>query len=163
MKIKGIFILLFLGLTGSCQVCHAQCEDMNSERIKILLGDAMYDNFRMTKIITAENPYDIEFQVDLLRNFVYKLVFDMTDKSEGVVVKLFDLGNKKSTIEPILLYASSENVMSENSTFDVSFEAPKTRLLIKYEVKDATYPGCVSFVLGVEKRLDKKSISILKK
>jgi len=163
MKIRRFFGLLFIGLIGSWQVSTAQCTDMNSERIKNLLGSAIYDNFRMTKITSEENPYDIEFQVDLLRNYVYKLVFDMTEKSEGVVVKLFDLGDLNSKMEPNLLYVSSEDVMTENSTFEVNFEAPKTRLLIKYEVKDATFPGCVSFVLGVEKKLDKKSNSNLKK
>ena len=134
---------------------YGQCADMNSERISLLLGDAVYDNFRMTKIKNSKDPYDIEFQVDLLKNFTYKLVFDMTDKTEGVVVKLFDLGDKKSTEEPELLYTSSEDVMDGNAMFDVEFEAPKTRMLVKYEVKDATYEGCVSFVLGVIRQLPK--------
>ncbi len=146
-KLFTIGILLMVLISGAQQLT-AQCTDMNSERIKTLLGEASYDNFRRTEIKYSKDPYDIEFQVDLLKNYEYKLVFDMTDKSEGVVVKLYDLGDKKNPTEPKLLYASSEDKMTENATFDVSFVAPKTRMLIKYEVKDATYAGCVSFVLG---------------
>ncbi len=140
--------LIIVILSLSTQSSSAQCTDMNSDRIRTLLGDAEFNNFRMTKIETSENPYDIEFQVDLLKNFVYKLVFDMSEKSEGVVVKLFDLGKKKEKIAPKLIYSSGEDLMDENKNFNISFKAPMTRLLIKYEVKDATYEGCVSFVLG---------------
>lgn len=143
-------------ILGSNQCSHAQCDDVESERIKMLLGDALYDNFRLTKIEFSKDPYEIEFRVDLLRNFIYKLVFDMSQKSEGVVVRLYDLGKKGQDEEPKLLYISSEDVMDENVTFDVTFEAPRTRMLIKYEVKDATYEGCVTFILGVFLRAKKQ-------
>ena len=144
-----VFSMLIL----SPNLAVGQCTDMNSERIENLLGEASYDNFRRTEITYSKDPYDIEFQVDLLKNYTYKLVFDMTDKPEGVVVKLYDLGAKKEAAAPKLLYTSSEDIMDENSTFDVTFTAPKIRMLIKYEVKDATYPGCVSFVLGTIRKV----------
>jgi hypothetical protein len=135
---------------------------MNSDYLKELLVDATFDNFRRTTIENAENPYDVEFQVDLLKNYIYKLVFDMSGKSEGVVVKLYDLGPKKKASEPKLLYTSTEDIMDENAVFDVTFEAPRTRMLVKYEVKDATYKGCVTFVLGVFKN-DKLKAANLEK
>lgn len=152
------FILIgFFALIVGLPTSYAQCREMDSEYLNLLLGDdTRYENFRRTRISNSDDPYDIEFQVDLLKNYVYKLVFDMSGKSEGVVVKLFDLGEKKKKpTEPKLLYTSSEDIMDENAIFDVEFEAPKTRMLIKYEVKDATYEGCVSFVLGVIKKLPK--------
>lgn len=135
----------------------SQCTDMDSDKIKNLLGDAVYDNFRRTIIENAKDPYDVEFQVDLLKNFTYNLIFDMSGKPEGVVVKLYDLGKKGETSAPKLLYTSSEDIMNENATFDISFEAPKTKMLVKYEVKDATYEGCVTFLLGVFLRDKTKS------
>ncbi len=127
------------------------CGEINKQIVQDLLGESVYDNFRRTEIKTAENPYDLEFRVDLLRNFVYKLVFDMKDKSEGAVVKLYDLGPKKKKEDPNpkLIYSSLEDKMDENAMFEITFEAPKTRMLVRYEVKDATYPGCVTFMLGV--------------
>ena len=147
--IKYTFALIVL--LGSLHTVKSQCSEMKPDYMKDLLGDAVYDNFRRTEIKNSENPYDVEFQVDLLKNFVYKLAFDMSAKSEGVVVKLYDLGvkSKKDSSEPKLIYTSSEDIMDENAMFNVTFEAPRTRMLIKYEVKDATYAGCVTFALGV--------------
>ena len=142
-----LLISLFLGIDE----VSGQCGELNSKNIQDLLGESVYDNFRRTEITNSDDPYEIEFRVDLLKNFVYKLVFDMSEKSEGVIIKLYDLGPKKKNelSEPQLLYTSSEDKMDDNAMFDITFEAPKTRMLVKYEVKDATYPGCVTFVLGV--------------
>jgi hypothetical protein len=155
----AMICLTFIVLIGSVNTSKAQCKDMNSERIKNLLGEALYDNFRSTDIEYSKDPYDIEFQVDLLKSFVYKLVFDMSAKSEGVVIKLYDLGKKKENSEPKLLFTSSDELMGENAIFDVTFVAPKTRMLIRYEVKDATYEGCVTFALGVfrKEKIPKKT------
>jgi len=144
------FLFVLLGLIFTSVNSNAQCTDMDSKRLKVLLGDSDFNNFRMTKIENTEHPYEVEFQVDLLRNLVYKLVFDMSQKSEGVIVKLFDLGKKKEKVAPKLIYSSSEDEMDENKKFNISFKAPMTRLLVKYEVKNHTFEGCVSFVLGSE-------------
>lgn len=152
MKRKTLYsFLIFIAFFLSLQDVKSQCTDMNSDYLKTLLGEATYDNFRRTTIEYAKDPCDVEFQVDLLKNYTYKLVFDMSEKPEGVVVKLFDLGTKNEDKEPQLLYTSSEDIMDENKTFNISFEAPRTRMLVKYEVKDATYKGCVTFVLGIFK------------
>ena len=67
-----------------------------------------------------------------------------------MIVKLYDLGKKKiKGAEPKLIYSSSEDVMDTNAMFDLTFEAPKTRMLVKYEVKDDTYSGCITFVVGI--------------
>jgi len=144
--ILSVIILISINLYAQ-----STCNEINKVYMKEMLGDAVYDNFRRTDIEFSKDPYEIEFRVDLLKNFVYKLIFDMSGKSEGVIVKLYDLGSKKKSeaSEPKLLYTSSEDIMDKNAMFDVTFEAPKTRMLIKYEVKDATYKGCVTFVLGV--------------
>jgi len=153
-KSLAVLVVLLISFIGISTYGQTPCEDMNSRYIKELLGDADYDNFRRTEIKFSEDPYDIEFRVDLLKNYVYKLIFDMSGKSEGVVVKLYDLGGgpQSELKEPKLLYTSTEDKMNENATFDVSFKAPKTRMLVKYEVKDATYEGCVTFMLGVINR-----------
>ena len=146
LKIGAIALLYFsINLSLSAQQA---CVDINHDSLLLLLEEANYENFRRTEIVYAEDPYDIEYEVHFLKNYTYKLVFDMSGKSEGVVVKLFDLGEKKSAQTPTLIYESSEDIMKENKTFEVDFKAPKNRLLVKYEVKDATFPGCVTLVLG---------------
>jgi hypothetical protein len=156
MRQYGLFFI-FLGVLNwaLAQETVEECEGVNVDQVKELLGEAHFDNFRSTKIKYAKDPYDIEFQVDLLQNFTYKLVFDMSSKSEGVVVKLFDIGAKKknkSQQKPKLLYISTDEQMDENTILTVEFEAPRTRMLVRYEVKDATYEGCVSFILGTKFR-----------
>ena len=136
-----------------------QCHEMNSERKESLLIGSSFDNFRMTKIENAKDPYEVQFQVDLLKNYTYKLIFDMSAKSEGVIVKLYDLGPKNKVGEPKLIYTSTEDIMDENAIFDISFKAPKTRMLVKYEVKDATYEGCVTFLLGYFKNEKSKTLN----
>ena len=129
---------------------------MNSNRIKEILDGARYDNFRQTSIEYTKDPYDLEFEVHLLKNFVYRLAFDVSNKPEGVVIKLYDLGNKKNpNSEPELIFVSTEDEMDENWLHNIEFEAPRTRLLVKYEVKDATFPGCVIFVVGTTDRMKK--------
>ncbi len=156
-----ILILVFFALSLSVQNSFGQCTDVDKERKKSLLGNAVYDNYRQTYIKNAKDPYDIEFRVDLLKNFNFKLIFDMKAKSEGVIVKLFDVGEDGKEVGN-LLYQSSEDIMTENATFEIQFEAPKTKLLVKYEVKDETYEGCVLFMLGVYLR-DKKAKKTKKK
>lgn len=150
-KYLSISIIILAFFTSVKAQKKTPCGEINKAIVQDLLGESIYDNFRRTEIENSENPHDIEFRVDLLKNFVYKLVFDMKDKSEGVVIKLYDLGpkKKKEAVEPTLLYTSSEDKMDENAMFDITFAAPRTRILIKYEIKDATFPGCITFMLGV--------------
>ena len=76
-----VIILTLLNSVFSQQ--NNPCGEMKPNYMEEFLGEAVYDNFRRTEIKYSENPYEIEYQVDLLKNFVYKLVFDMSDKSEG--------------------------------------------------------------------------------
>ena len=165
MRLMAVVILSLFMFLGANETAFGQCKEMDSDYMKNLLGDAVYDNFRRTEIKNSTDPYDISFRVDLLKNFVYKLVFDMSDKSEGVIVKVFDLEGKKETDTTgfKLVYSSSEDVIDEDAMFDVTFEAPKTKMLIKYEVKNATYEGCVTFALGVFLREKKVKVKTKKK
>ena len=145
-KALSIFILSFflLGTTSS----FAQCEKMKKKRIYQLLGAAEYDNYRSTDIITSENTLKEEYQINLFKGVVYKLVFDVSNMPEGVIINLYDIGNKRGPNKYELVFSSETTEKTKNDTYEITLEFPQKKMMVSYDVINNTKPGCVSFVLG---------------
>lgn len=145
-KSTTILILSFflLGLNSS----FAQCERMKKKRIFQLLGAAEFDNTRSTDIKTFDYTLKEEYQINLFKGVVYKLVFDVTNMPEGVIINIHDIGNKRGPGKYELVFSSETAEKTKNDTYEVTLEYPKKKLMISYEIINNTKPGCVSFVLG---------------
>lgn len=145
---KNISILLFcfflLGINNS----FAQCPKLKNKQIRTLLGAAEYDNVRTTDIITAENTLVEEYQINLFRGVVYKLVFDVSAMPEGTTINLYDLGKKHSAGKYELVFSSATSKKTKDDTYEVTMEFPQRKMMVQYEVLNDSKPGCVSFVLG---------------
>ena len=145
---KSIAIILLsfflLGLTS----CYAQCEKIKKKRLYQLLGAAEYDNYRSTDIVTSENTLIEEYQINLFKGVVYKLVFDVTNMPEGVIIRLYDLGKKKGVGKYEEVFNSDTTEKTKNDTYEITMEFPQRKMLVQYDVINNTKPGCVSFILG---------------
>jgi len=142
----SILVLIFF-LLGSNN-SFAQCEKMKRKRIHQLLGAAEYDNYRSTEIKTVDAFLKEEYQINLFKGVVYKLVFDVVKMPEGVTIRLYDLGNKRGPNKYEEVFNSKTAKRTENNTYEVTMEFPQKKMMVSYDVINNTKPGCVSFVLG---------------
>ena len=145
-KSATILILTFflMGLNTS----FAQCEKLKKKKIYQLLGAANYDNSRSTEIKTFGNTLKEEYQINLFKGVVYKLIFDVTKMPEGVIIKLYDLGKKQGEKKYEEVFNSETAKKTKFNTYEITMEFPQRKMLVAYDVINDTKPGCVSFVLG---------------
>jgi hypothetical protein len=148
MMFKNIFILLICFFTIGINCSKAQCDKLKKKRIYQMLGAAEYDNSRSTDILTSENTKIEEYQINLFKGVVYKLVFDASTMPEGVTINLYDLGKKRGVGKYELVFSSTTAEKTKDDTYEVTMEFPQRKMLVQYEVLNDTKPGCVSFVLG---------------
>ena len=148
MFYKNTFILLLSFFLVGLNNSYAQCEKMKRKRIYQLLGAAEYDNYRTTEIKTYDATFKEEYQINLFKGVVYKLVFDVSKMPEGVIIRLYDLGRKKGVGKYEEVFNSSTATKTKNNTFEVTLEFPQRKMMVSYDVMNNTNPGCVSFVLG---------------
>lgn len=148
MPFKNNFIFIFcfflLGLNSSS----AQCDKLKNKKIYQVLGAAEYDNSRNTEIKTHDLFYKEEYQINLFKGVVYKLIFDVSKMPEGVIIKLHDIGNKNGAGKYELVFNSENETLSDKNTYVVTMEFPLKKMQVSYEVPENTKPGCVSFILG---------------
>ncbi len=149
MKInyKIIFLILFT-LFFEVNNSFGQCEKLKRKRIYQLLGAAEYDNSRSSEIKTYNEIYKEEYQINLFKGVVYKLVFDVSKMPEGVTINLYDIGNKRGPGKYEKVFSSTNATKTKNNTYEVTLEFPQKKMLVTYDVINNTKPGCVSFVLG---------------
>jgi hypothetical protein len=148
MNYKSILIILLsLFIFGSSN-SFGQCEKLKKKRIYQMLGAAEYDNFKSTDIKKYDIEYKEEYQINLFKGVVYKMIFDVSSLPEGVVVKLVDLGKKRGAGMYEEVFNSSTAEKNKDGNFDVTMEFPQRKMMVIYEVPSNTKPGCVSFVLG---------------
>lgn len=140
-------LLLVVGLCIS-SISFAQCSKLPKKKIKQILGSAIYDNHRSTDVVTTENAYIESYQIDLFRELIYKLIFDVTKIPEGVVIKVYDIGGKNITKTKREVVFDSSKQAAEDGYYEMVLKFPQKKLLISYEVLNETSPGCISFVLG---------------
>lgn len=126
----------------------AQCERLKNKDIRHLLGAAEYDNSRSTEIITSENTLIEEYQINLFKGVVYKLIFDVSKMPEGATIYLYDLGKKRGAGKYELVFSSATAEKTKDDTYEVTMEFPQRKMMVQYEVLNDTKPGCISFVLG---------------
>lgn len=145
-KSISILVLSFflLGLNNS----FAQCEKMKKKRIYQLLGAAQFDNYRSTEIKSFDYTLKEEYQINLFKGVVYKLVFDVSKMPEGVIIKLYDLGNKRGAGKYEEVFNSETAKKTEKNTYEVTMEFPQKKMMVSYDVNNNAKHGCVSFVLG---------------
>ncbi|MDG1476009.1 MAG: hypothetical protein P8Q14_02580 [Vicingaceae bacterium] len=143
-SIISIFCFFLLGIKSS----FAQCEKLKNKKIYQILGAAEYDNARNTEIKTYDLFYKEEYQINLFKGVVYKLVFDVSKMPEGVIIKLHDIGNKKDAGKYELVFNSENETKSAKNTYEITMEFPLKKMQVSYEVPENTKPGCVSFILG---------------
>jgi hypothetical protein len=144
---KGIAILILsFFLLG--QSSFPQCEKLKKKRIYQLLGAAEYDNSRSTEIKNIDAIFKEQYQINLFKGVVYKLIFDVSKMPEGVVIHLYDLGNKRGAGKFEEVFNSTTANKTENNTYEVTMEFPQKKMMVSYDVANNTKPGCVSFVLG---------------
>jgi len=141
--ILSVFFFLF-GLNNS----FAQCERMKNKKIHELLGAAEYDNYRSTEIKTFDYTIKEEYQINLFKGVVYKLVFDVSKMPEGVIINLYDIGNKRGAGKYELVFSSETAQKTKNDTYEITMEFPLKKMMVSYDIINDTKPGCVSFVLG---------------
>lgn len=143
-----IYILLFVGLSFSFNDTFGQCEKLKKKRIYQLLGAAEYDNHRSSDIITSENFHTEEYQINLFKGVVYKLVFDASKMPEGATINLYDLGKKRGAGKYEQVFSSETVELTKDGAYEVTMEFPQRKMMVQYKIKENTKPGCVSFVLG---------------
>lgn len=146
MKFLKLFLLLAVTLT--VYNANAQCTKLKNKHIRVLLGAAEYDNSRSTEIITSENTLIEEYQINLFKGVVYKLVFDASNMPEGVTINLYDLGKKRGAGKYELVFSSATAEKTKDNTYEVTMEFPQRKMQVQYQVEAETEPGCVAFVLG---------------
>lgn len=145
MKVKLTFLTLLLFSTISSQ---AQCEKLKKKKIYQLLGAAEYDNHRSTEIKTFEQTLIEEYQINLFKGVVYKLVFDASSMPDGATINLYDLGKKRGAGKYELVFNSTTAKKTKDDTYEVTMEFPQRKMLVQYQIPENTDPGCISFVLG---------------
>jgi hypothetical protein len=143
-KLAIFSCFLLLGLSS----ISAQCEKLKNKDIRHLLGAAEYDNSRVTEIITSENTLIEEYQINLFKGVVYKLIFDVSAMPEGATINLYDLGKKRGAGKYELVFSSATAKKTKDDTFEVTMEFPQRKMMVQYEVLNDSKPGCISFVLG---------------
>ncbi len=147
MNSKASILLIALIAFGLSQ-SFAQCEKLKKKQIHQMLGAAVYDNHRSTEIQTADNTLIEEYQINLYKGVVYKLIFDASALPEGTTISLYDLGKKRGAGRYEKVFSSETSKLTKNKTYEVTMEFPQRKMMVKYEVLNDTKPGCVSFVLG---------------
>jgi hypothetical protein len=148
MRIKALLILISLVVFGVIQV-NGQCTKTKKKRIYQMLGAAEYDNHKSTEIIAHhEEKLTAEYQINLFKGVVYKLVFDAYQMPAGVTIKLYDLGKKRGVGKYEKVFDSSTAKKTKNDTYEVTMEFPQRKMLVQYEIEGETKPGCVTFALG---------------
>lgn len=113
-----------------------------------MLGAAEYDNYRSTDIQNFDNTYKEEYQINLFKGVVYKMIFDVSNMPEGVIIRLVDLGKKRGAGKYEEVFNSETAEKNKDGNFDVTMEFPQRKMMVIYDVVNNTKPGCVSFVLG---------------
>ena len=141
------YSILFLFLLSWSNI-FAQCERLTNKRIYQLLGAAEYDNARVSEITTSENTSKEEYQINLFKGVVYKLVFDVSKMPEGVIINLHDIGNKRGIGKYELVFSSETAQKTKDDTYEITLEFPQKKMMVSYEIVNDTKPGCVAFVLG---------------
>ena len=126
----------------------AQCKKLKTNKIYSILGAAEYDNSRNTEIKTNKDTYKETYQINLFKGVVYKLVFDVSNMPDGVIIKLHDIGNKGGHKKYELVFNSENATKSDERTYEITMEFPLKKMEVSYEVPANTHPGCVSFILG---------------
>lgn len=139
---------LFVSFLIAFSQADAQCVKLKNKHIRTLLGAAEYDNSRSTEIITSENTLIEEYQINLFKGVVYKMVFDASKLPDGVTINLYDLGKKRGAGKYELVFSSATSEKTKDDTYEVTMEFPQRKMMIQYEVQAETEPGCVAFVLG---------------
>ncbi len=148
MLYKRISIfLLSLFLLGTNQ-SFGQCEKLKKKKIAQLLGAAEYDNSKSTDIQTFDNTYIEEYQINLFKGVIYKMIFDVSKMPEGVIIKLVDLGKKHGAGKYEEVFNSETATETKDGIFEVTMEFPQRKMMVQYEVVNNTKPGCISFILG---------------
>lgn len=145
---KTLKIILLASFLIPLTQANAQCVKLKNKHIRTLLGAAEYDNSRSTEIITSENTLIEEYQINLFKGVVYKMVFDASNMPEGVTINLYDLGKKRGAGKYELVFSSATAEKTKDDTYEVTMEFPQRKMQIQYEVEAESEPGCVSFVLG---------------
>lgn len=140
-------ILFFYLLIGMSQA-NAQCTKLKNKHIRVLLGAAEYDNSRSTEIITSKNTLIEEYQINLFKGVVYKMVFDASNMPEGATINLYDLGKKRGENKYELVFSSATAEKTKDDTYEVTMEFPQRKMQVQYQVEAESDPGCISFVLG---------------
>lgn len=149
MKINYKIILLTLfTLCFEINNTFGQCEKLKKKKIHQLLGAAEYDNARSSNIKTYNESYKEEYQINLYKGVVYKLIFDVSKMPEGVTINLYDLGNKRGAGKYEKVFSSATAKKTKNNTYEITLEFPQKKMLVSYDVINNTKAGCVSFVLG---------------
>jgi hypothetical protein len=148
MNIKNTSLLLFFIFAIGIIESYSQCERLKNKRIYELLGAAEYDNSRSSEIKTYDYNVKEEYQINLFKGVVYKLVFDVSEMPEGVIIELYDIGNKRGPGKYELVFSSETATKTKDDTYEVTLEYPQKKLLVTYDIINNTKPGCVSFVLG---------------
>jgi len=145
---KSILILVLSFFILGTNNSFAQCEKLKKKRIYQLLGAAEYDNSRSSEIKNIDATFKEEYQINLFKGVVYKLIFDVSKMPEGVIIKLYDLGKKRGAGKYEEVFSSNTAKKTENDTYEVTMEFPQRKMMVSYDVVNNTKPGCVSFVLG---------------
>ena len=148
MTSKSISILILCFFLFGLSNSFSQCEKMKKKRLYQLLGAAEYDNYRSTEIKNIDAIFKEEYQINLFKGVVYKLLFDVSKMPKGVTIKLVDLGKKRGAGKYEEVFNSDTAEKTENNTYEVTMEFPQRKMMVSYDVKNNTKPGCVSFVLG---------------
>ena len=148
MVIKNTSILFLFFLMLGSSIASAQCELLSNKRIYQLFGAAEYYNARISEIKTSDNIVKEEYQIDLFKGVVYKLVFDVSKMPEGVVINLHDIGNKRGVNKYELVFSSETAEKTKDDTYEVTLEFPQKKLMVSYDIINDTKSGCVAFVLG---------------
>ena len=153
-----ITVFLFASLLMVNNSLFSQCESVKKKNLQRLLGPAFYDNSRSSVIQTFDNTYVEQYQINLFKNVVYKLVFDVSNMPEGVIIKVHDIGNKKGPGKYELVFNSETAEKKDEDTYELTLEFPQKKMLISYEVVNNTKPGCVTFVLGYYFKTDTREL-----
>jgi hypothetical protein len=67
---------------------------------------------------------------------------------EGVIINLYDIGNKRGAGKYELVFSSETAQKTKNDTYEITMEFPLKKMMVSYDIINDTKPGCVSFVLG---------------
>ncbi|PCJ28840.1 MAG: hypothetical protein COA97_00440 [Flavobacteriales bacterium] len=148
MLLKSASILLLSFFLLGINTSFSQCEKLKKKKLYQLLGAAECDNYRSTDIKTHENTLKYEYQINLFKGVVYKLIFDVSDMPEGVIIRLYDLGKKRGAGKFEEVFNSETAKKMENDTYEITMEFPQRKMMVSYNIINNTKPGCVAFILG---------------